>query len=108
MSTVEASDIAAGLGKIRKRRWFLWLVFLTYVPAVWLSLRWTRSDAITAVVFGFWVVLAAVAGVRVGFARCPRCGNYYHTKGLLPVWVRKCLHCNLSIRADKGALGHGV
>ncbi len=101
MSNVEAPDIAAGLSKLRRKRWFLWSVFLTYVPAIWLSLRLTRSDKATGVVFAVWVVLAAVAGTIAGFGRCPRCGNYFHMKGLMPVWVRKCLHCDLSIRADK-------
>jgi hypothetical protein len=105
MAHVEASNIGSGLSKIRRRRWFLWAVFLTYVPAIWLSLEWTRSDSATAVVFAVWVVFAAVGGALVGFARCPRCNNYYHVKGLIPVWVRKCLHCDLSIRADKQRIG---
>ncbi len=108
MSQVEPSSIPAGLTKIRRKRWFLWLVFLTYIPAIWLTLTWTQSSLFTGAVFGLWLVLAAISGTLVAFTRCPRCGNYYHAKGLLPVWVRKCLHCGLSIRADKGAFGVGI
>ncbi|MBI5443984.1 MAG: hypothetical protein HY900_22595 [Deltaproteobacteria bacterium] len=90
-------ELAPRLAALRKRRWCLWAVFLTYLPAIWLSLKLTGSDSATAVVFGVWVALAAVAGGLAAFARCPRCGEYYHIKGLMPVWVRRCLHCGLSL-----------
>lgn len=92
--------VEQGLRKIRRRRWLLWSIFLTYLPAIWLSLRITGSDRKTAVVFGVWVLLAAVAGGLVAFARCPRCGNYFHMKGLVPVWVRRCLYCRLHLKGE--------
>lgn len=97
-----APDLARGLARIRRRRWALWAVFLTYLPAIWLSLRLTGSNRVTAVVFGVWVLLAAVAGSFAAFARCPGCGNYFHLLGLMPMWVRRCLHCDLGLKADKG------
>jgi hypothetical protein len=96
----QVTGLAEGLRRIRRKRWFLWSVFLTYLPAIWVSLKLTGSDRKTAIVFGVWVVLAAVAGGLVAFARCPRCGNYFHMKGLVPVWVRRCLHCELHLKAD--------
>ena len=105
------AELSAGLARIRRRRWGLWSVLLTYLPAIWLSLKITESDRKTAVVFGVWVAMAAVAGCVAAAARCPRCGNYFHLLGLTPVWVRKCLHCGLGLTADKdkgaGARGQG-
>ncbi|MBI5017200.1 MAG: hypothetical protein HZB55_17175 [Deltaproteobacteria bacterium] len=99
------AELSAGLSVIRRRRWYLWAVLLTYLPAIWLSLEITESDRKTAVVFGVWVAMAAVAGAVVAAARCPRCGNYFHLMGLMPVWVRKCLHCGLGLTVDKRAKG---
>jgi hypothetical protein len=96
----QSAAIAEGLAGIRKRRWCLWAVILTYIPAIWLSLEITGSDRKTAVVFGVWVLLAAAASGAAAFSRCPRCGNYYHMMGLVPVWVRKCLHCGLPLKGE--------
>ncbi len=96
-----STDIASGLAKIRRRRWALWTVFLTYIPAIWVTLRITESDWYAGAVLVVWVIMAAVAGGFAAFARCPWCGDYYHIKGLTPVWVRKCLHCGLPLNADR-------
>ena len=95
------SDIAKGLARIRRRRWFLWGTLLVYLPAIWLSLRITRSDAATGVVFGVWFVVLLVASCTASFAACPRCGNYFHVHGFVPLFTRRCLHCGLHVSADK-------
>ncbi len=100
-SGVTPSVIGSGLRKIRKRRWFLWGVLLVYVPAIWVSLRLTHSDRITAVVFGVWLVVLIIAVLLMSTARCPRCGNYFHVYGMTPLYLRKCLHCKLPLTADK-------
>jgi hypothetical protein len=94
--------LAPGLSRLRRKRWFLWSVLLTYVPAIWLALELTGSDSGALVVFVLWIAMAAVAGALAAFSRCPRCGEYFHVKGLMPVWVRKCLHCGLRLTADRG------
>ena len=95
------ASIAAGLQVVRKRRWFLWSVILIYVPAVWTSLALTASDRATAVVFGVWLVALIIAVFFVTTATCPRCGNLFHMHGFTPLYLRKCLHCQLHITADK-------
>jgi len=93
--------IAAGLARIRRRRWCLWGLIAVYLPAIWLSLRLTRSDAATAVVFGVWFVLVIAASCVVAFSRCPRCGHHFHMNGPVPLWLRRCLHCELHLTADR-------
>jgi hypothetical protein len=34
-------------------------------------------------------------------SKCPRCGNYFHLHGMTLLILRKCLHCQLHINADK-------
>lgn len=98
---VDPAQLAAGLRIIRRRRWFLWSLIIVYVPAVWTSLTLTRSDRATAVVFGVWLVLLIIAVCFVTSARCPRCGNLFHMHGFTPLYLRKCLHCQLHISADR-------
>lgn len=100
-TSVDPARITAGLRIIRKRRWFLWILIIIYVPAVWTSLSLTHSDRATAVVFGVWVVLLIVAVFFVTTVPCPRCGNLFHMHGITPLYLRKCLHCQLHITADK-------
>jgi hypothetical protein len=95
------SIIGPGLQKIRNRRWFLWGVILVYMPAIWVSLFLTHSDRTTAVVFGVWFVALIIAVFFVTTARCPQCGNYFHLHGITPLYLRRCLHCQLHITADK-------
>lgn len=94
-------DFGPGLGRIRKRRWFLWGVILAYLPAMWMTLCLTGSFNVTAAVFVAWVVLLCVFATVTALARCPRCGNYFHMHGMTFLLLRKCLHCQLRINADK-------
>jgi hypothetical protein len=52
------------------------------------------------VFFGWFLLLLIAAGVSAA-ARCPRCGNYYHVNGLILLYLRRCLHCQLHITADR-------
>ncbi len=89
------------IDQIRTRRRCLWIVFLTYLPAVWLSLRLTGSNQITLAVAIIWLVLAAVAGVMVSASRCPGCGKLFHMQGVATSWGARCVHCDLSLKPLK-------
>jgi len=93
--------IRTGLKAVRRRRWALWLLILAYVPAILIAQRVTGSDRGIAVVFGVWVLLVGVASVRAAFVRCPRCGNYFHMQAFIPVYLRRCVHCELHLTADR-------
>ncbi len=95
------SQYAQGLRKVRQRRWYLWGVILVYVPAIWLSLTITNSDRATAKVFAVWFVLACIASCISAFVKCPRCNNFFHVHGFIPMYMRRCLHCGLGLNADK-------
>lgn len=102
----DPTKIAAGLRIIRKRRWILWITILAYVPAVWTSLTLTHSDRTTGIVFGVWLVILIIAVFFVTTARCPRCGQYYHVHGMTALYLRRCLHCQLPLAADKPKNGN--
>ncbi|MDY6849047.1 MAG: hypothetical protein SV239_07985 [Thermodesulfobacteriota bacterium] len=92
---------SAGLQALRKRRLSLGVLILVYVPAIWLALKLGQSDRVAGVVFAIWILLVCVAVCYTAFARCPRCGNYFHMNGFIPLYLRRCLHCNLHVNADK-------
>jgi len=98
---VDPEQLAAGLQRLRKRRWFLWTTILVYVRVVCTSLPLTHSDRATGVVFGVWIVILIIAVFFVTTARCPRCGNYFHVHGMTALYLRRCLHCQLHVNADK-------
>lgn len=98
MEPTEAA-IAEGLSRLRRRRRWLWLALGTYFPAIFLALRVTGSDKATGITLLVWLVFVGVASGVAGLTRCPRCGDYFHMQGLMPVWVRKCLHCGLPLKA---------
>ena len=95
------SDIGAGLRILRRKRWVLWSVTLAYLPQMWITHKMTHSRVALGVVFSIWFAFLCYAVIPVAFAICPRCGNFFHMKGIMPLYLRKCLHCGLHICADK-------
>jgi len=95
------SKYTLGLTKLRRRRCFFWSMILIYIPTIWLSLRITHSDRQTGKVFAVWFLLIIIASLLAAAGKCPRCGNYFHVNGFIPIYLRKCLHCGLHITADK-------
>ena len=100
LSVSDREHYAEALTDIRRRRRLLSILFLGYIPAVMALAQLVRS--VMTVVFG-WMALVAVAGLRVEWARCPRCGNHFHSTVFWHnPWTRRCLHCRLHVRADEG------
>ena len=97
----DPAHIATGLSTIRKRRWFLWVVIIIYLPAMWVTLQFTHSVRGTAPAFAVWFIFLVVAAALSAAARCPRCGNYFHMHGLTLLYLRRCLHCGLHVTADR-------
>ncbi len=95
--TPDTVEFRTAMRGLRRRRWFLWGLILVYIPVIWTSLALTRSDRATGWVFAAWLVLVCVAVMRAAFAKCPRCGNYFHMNGFVPLYLRRCLHCGLHI-----------
>lgn len=86
---------------LRRRRLFLFGLILVYIPIMWVTLELSGSDRVAAVVFFVWILLICVAVVFAAFAKCPRCHNYFHMQGFMPLYLRRCVHCNLHVKEDK-------
>ena len=97
----DARVIARGLAKIRRRRRFLWTVLIMYLPTMWTAQQITRSFKGALPVFFLWFVLLLIVMAVSALAKCPRCGNYFHVNGMVLLYLRKCLHCQLHLTADK-------
>jgi len=103
--TTTPADIGSELGKIRTARLALWLVTFAYLPMMVLTYRWAHTDTVLGVVFVIWIVFLCRAVLKVAFAICPRCGNYFHIRNFFPSYlISKCVNCGLHINADKNSL----
>lgn len=85
--------------QLRRRRWFLWGLIIAYLPAISLALELSGSDRVAGIVFGIWILLVCVAVGLAAFAPCPRCGKPFHMHGFVPVYLRRCVHCQLHVTA---------
>lgn len=91
----------------RYRAWraAMWAVAFSYLPGVALvgSLvrKLTLSDTAILVVAFTWMGAYALCGIRVGWARCPRCRNRLHIwrMGVNP-FSSRCRHCGIRIGQD--------
>lgn len=92
-------DFSLKMRTLRRRRWFLWGLIIAYLPAIYLALELSGSDRVAAIVFGIWILLVCVAVGLAAFAPCPRCGKPFHMHGFVPVYLRRCVHCELHVTA---------
>ena len=97
MAEFTPQEFYGRLAGIRLRRKFLWSVFFSYIPVIWIALK-IGGDGLAIGVGIFWLILASVGGVMVSFSLCPRCGNRFHMKGLSTSWGSQCVHCKLSLK----------
>jgi hypothetical protein len=100
-SGAEATDLAPGLRIVRRRRWYLWWVIIGYYPLMKVTLHFTASFHQIMKVFAVWFVVMFTAAFAAALARCPRCGNYFHMNGMTFLILRRCLHCQLHVVADR-------
>src|SRR5512138_2800814 len=90
----------------RRSNWF-WIITFGYLPGV------TATGALLKYIYGtnrpvfiaalFWMLGIGIAGWRLTYWKCPRCGNWFFAKWyFVNQLARKCVHCGLKKWADKG------
>jgi hypothetical protein len=99
--TVDRDVLRQGLKVIRRRRWYLWIIILVYMPLMGVAMKQLPSVKAVSFVFIGWFVIMFSIALFAAVARCPRCGNYFHVHGMTLLYLRKCLHCQLHVSADK-------
>ncbi|MEJ2470699.1 MAG: hypothetical protein P8Y91_07065 [Desulfuromonadales bacterium] len=99
--TPTAAELAAGLAKVRSRRWLLWLAILIYLPGLLVALELQASSRTLTWLFAAWILLLCVVVGLATVVKCPRCGKAYHTHGPTFLPLRRCVHCQLPINFDK-------
>lgn len=97
----ENNDLHPRLAKVRQRRWILWITILIYVPGVLIAFEAGTSGGTLATLFGCWVALLCIAVGLATVVKCPRCGQPFHTNGPTFLPLRRCVHCGLTLNADK-------
>lgn len=98
---IDKAALAKGLKVVRRRRWYLWLIILAYMPLMMVAMKKLPSIKAVSGVFIFWFIVMFAIALFAAVARCPRCGNYFHVNGMTLLYLRKCLHCQLHLTADK-------
>lgn len=97
-------DVAAfgpGLAEIRKRRRYFFGTVAIYIPAMWIIHSISPTYRTMGTSIGIWVVILIITMFWSAVCVCPRCGNFFHVNGMTLLYLRKCLHCQLHINADK-------
>lgn len=97
VQVLAAATLRRGLQLVRRRRWCFWSVILIYMPLMGVAMKYHFVVA----AFLSWFVLLFGVVYYAALARCPRCGNYFHLHGMSLLFLRKCLHCQLHVSADK-------
>jgi hypothetical protein len=95
---VDNATLRRGLKAIRRRRWCLWMIILAYMPLMMLAMKMFNG---VVGAFLSWLVIMFAIAFFTALARCPRCGNYFHMNNMTLLYLRKCLHCQLHVSADK-------
>jgi len=98
---VDRSVLILGLKAIRRKRWYLWFIIVLYLPLMAAAMKMLPSFTAVMYVFIFWFILMFIIALNAAIARCPHCGNYFHLHGMTLLYLRKCLHCQLHVCADK-------
>jgi hypothetical protein len=103
-------DLETGLAAIRRKRAQMWAVLIGYLPMMILVALSTRALGLDDETFVIpaaltWMALLALAIVRAGWARCPRCGKRFSQRMVRGLFVyvsnpfnRRCLNCNLALK----------
>lgn len=86
---------------LRRRRKYLFGTIFIYIPALLVTHRISPTDRSMGIVFVVWVAMIFFFSLLSAVTRCPRCGNYFHVHGMMLLYLRRCLHCQLHINADK-------
>jgi len=94
-------NYGSALSLIRRRRRYFFGTILIYMPAMWAVQKISPKYSSIAIAIGVWIVVLFVATLMSAITRCPRCGNYFHLHGMTLLYLRKCLHCQLHINADR-------
>ena len=98
---VGRETLRSGLKKIRLRRWCFWWIILLYMPLMATAMKLLPSIKEVMYVFLLWFFVMFAIALVAAVARCPVCGNYFHLQGTTLLYLRRCLHCQLHICADK-------
>jgi heme A synthase len=99
--SIDPALFASAMGLIRRRRKYFFVTIVAYMPAMWLTNEISPAFRSMAFTFCAWVVILFVTGILSAVVRCPRCGQYFHMHGMSLLYLRRCLHCQLHVNADK-------
>jgi hypothetical protein len=95
-----------GLRRIRRAHLWFWIVLCVWAPILWIALRHTDQHRIVLTFTIVWGIVVLASALHVARMRCPRCGERFHSKGVIPSWRplinrSRCKHCGLPLRVER-------
>lgn len=97
--TPDTKTFGPAMSLIRRRRKYFFATVILYMPAMWV-VQYNAPKSIFLAI-GIWIVILFTTALLSAVTKCPRCGNYFHVHGPTFLYLRRCLHCQLHINADK-------
>src|SRR4026209_404111 len=84
----------------RRRTSIFWLIFLTYVPGVFVVgvplTHLVSSDTSVYMLAGLWMLAFVISGNYALAWQCPRCRKtFFRTSWYYNSFARQCVHCKL-------------
>jgi len=88
-------------GDYRRRRWYFWTIFLTYVPGVIAigyvaELLGAKDERVMIRASIVWMIAFGIVGFWSSLWHCPRCRErFFWGPRYINPWARACLNCKL-------------
>lgn len=100
---IDPASFGPAMDIVRKRRKIFFFTVLAYMPLMGVVHKFSPNFRSMVIAFAIWVVVLFITALYSALAKCPRCGNYFHMHGMSLLYLRRCLHCQLHITADRSA-----
>jgi len=93
-------SIEAGLRRIRARRRRVLVLFIGFLPIVWLSSLVVSFGTVGGIVIACYMGLLFFSAVLSGFSNCPRCGNTFCMSSWANPFAQRCMNCGLPLSGE--------
>jgi hypothetical protein len=99
--TDEQEHVEAALKRIRCLRRWLAAVLLTYLPMASLCYIFRIPAWIFLTACAIWACVGIMIALRIGFAICPVCRQYFHVRGMEgDAFSKECVNCGIRLNPN--------
>jgi hypothetical protein len=97
----DQEHIETALKGIRYLRRWLAGVLLTYLPMASLCYIFRIPAWIFLAACAIWACVGIMLALRIGFAICPVCRQYFHVRGMEgDTFTKECVNCGIRLKPN--------